>query len=37
MSIFNIPYTEFTLLLRVTRVRSMVENLEDILNLNEEV
>lgn len=32
---FNIPYADFTLLLRVTRVQSMVFNLEEILNLKE--
>lgn len=37
LSSFDIEYTQFTLLLRVTRVRSMVENLEQILNLKEKV
>jgi len=37
LSSFSIPYTEYTLLIRVTRVRAMLENLEDIINLKEEV
>jgi hypothetical protein len=35
VSQFNIPYTDFTLLLRVTRIRSMVEQLEEVLNMKE--
>ena len=35
ISKFNIPYTDFALLLRVTRIKSMVENLEDIVNLKD--
>jgi hypothetical protein len=35
LSQLSIPYLDFTLLLRVTRVRAMVENLEDALNLQE--
>lgn len=37
LSQFRIPYTEFTLLLRVTRVRSMMENVEEILNFRENI
>lgn len=33
ISSFDIPLTEFTLLFRVTRVKYMVENLEEVLNL----
>ncbi|KAM3138944.1 hypothetical protein pb186bvf_008957 [Paramecium bursaria] len=32
---FNIPYIQFVLLLRVTRVRSMIQGVEDLLNLKE--
>jgi hypothetical protein len=35
LSQLNIPYLDFTLLFRVTRVRAMIENLEDALNLRE--
>lgn len=35
ISKFNVPYTDFALLLRVTRVKSMVDNLEDIVNLKD--
>ena len=34
ISLLNIPYIEFALLIRVTRVKTMVENLEEVLNLN---
>jgi hypothetical protein len=33
LSQYDIPYTDFMLLLRVTRVGSMVENLEEVLNM----
>jgi hypothetical protein len=33
ISQFDVPFTEFILLLRVTRIKSMVENLEEVLNL----
>jgi hypothetical protein len=33
LSQYDIPYTDFMLLLRVTRVGSMVESLEEILNM----
>jgi len=35
ISRFQIPFTDFALLLRVTRVKSMVENLDDIYNLKD--
>ncbi|CAD8143061.1 unnamed protein product [Paramecium pentaurelia] len=34
---FNIPYIQFILLLRIARVRSMIQNVEDLLNAKEEV
>ncbi|CAD8049316.1 unnamed protein product [Paramecium sonneborni] len=34
---FNIPYVQFILLLRIARVRSMIQNVEDLLNAKEEV
>lgn len=34
VSLLNIPYVDFALLIRVTRVKTMVENLEEVLNLN---
>jgi hypothetical protein len=37
ISQFQVPYTDFTLLLRALRVKSMVENLEEILNLKDTV
>ena len=37
LSSFSIPFTEYTLLIRVTRVRSMMESLEDVINLKEEI
>jgi len=34
ISKLNIPYIDFALLLRIARVKSMIGNLEDALNLN---
>ena len=35
MSSFNIPYTKFILLLRVTRIKEKFDNFEEILNLRD--
>lgn len=32
---YNIPYVDFALLLRVTRVKSLFENVEEVLNLRD--
>ncbi|CAD8160863.1 unnamed protein product [Paramecium octaurelia] len=34
---FDIPYIQFILLLRIARVRSMIQNVQDLLNAKEEV
>lgn len=35
MSKFNVPYTKFILLLRVTRIKEKFDNFEEILNLRD--
>ncbi|CAD8195699.1 unnamed protein product [Paramecium pentaurelia] len=37
LSQLDIPYIQFVLLLRITRVKSMVQNVEDLLNAKESV
>jgi potassium voltage-gated channel Eag-related subfamily H protein 5 len=32
---YGIPYIEFVLLLRVTRIKSLFDNVEEVLNLRE--
>ncbi|CAD8075620.1 unnamed protein product [Paramecium sonneborni] len=34
---FDVPYIQFILLLRIARVRSMIQNVQDLLNAKEEV
>lgn len=37
LSSFSVPYTEYILLLRVTRIKSMIDSLEEAINPKESI